>query len=246
MTRLLGYELRRLLLNKVFLALLAITGIFGYQVLAGNTIRGVAHTAPFSEWSYGAYLSAVLPLPLIALLFFITFLYTPHEKRVAAITEATPIDPRAYRAVRCLAMIVGYLVLVVMAVGIAWVWYAQVFGLKLFSAFIVPTLMTALPAMLLVLGVGLLAGRVHVGLLYALMLALLLLGQASLPLGIDWLGVTFFNEYPLTLPLGADGEPAFTVPGIVTAARWAIALTGAVLASVTVGRKINGAGAGRG
>ena len=69
------YELRRLLVNKFFLCLLLITAFYSYQTMSGEIILGIADTAPFSGWSYGVYLAKVLPLLLVSLLFFISFLY---------------------------------------------------------------------------------------------------------------------------------------------------------------------------
>ena len=67
------YECKRLLWNKFFFGILLILLLFGWQVLDQVTILGVAHTAPFSPWSFGDYLSRMLPLLWIGALFFLTF-----------------------------------------------------------------------------------------------------------------------------------------------------------------------------
>ena len=56
------YELKRLLVNKVFAVLLVITAFYSWQVLDREIVMGVAYTAPFSQWSYGAFLGNILPL----------------------------------------------------------------------------------------------------------------------------------------------------------------------------------------
>ena len=56
------YELRRTVRSKFFWGLLAVCLFFGWNTLKTATIRGAAHTAPFSPWSFGAYLSRLLPL----------------------------------------------------------------------------------------------------------------------------------------------------------------------------------------
>lgn len=216
MIKLYRYELKRLLFNKFFLGLLVVTGLYSYQILSGDIILGIANTAPFSSWSYGAYLADVLPLLLITLLFFITFLYSNKEKKVATLTSATPINPVHYGLVRYLAMITGYIVIAATVILISFVFYAQVFQFTSFGSFVLPTLFTLLPAMLFTLGVGLLAGRIHAGLLYALMLLLLVASQMPIPNAFDLLGVSFYQSVPSTLPLGIDGEPAFTI----SAASW--------------------------
>ena len=67
MHKIFHYELRRLLWNKFFFGLLAVTLFYAYQVFTGEIILGVAHTAPFSPWSFGCYLSRLLPPMLLAL-----------------------------------------------------------------------------------------------------------------------------------------------------------------------------------
>lgn len=229
MIKILFYELKRLLLNKFFFALLAVTSFYCYQVLSGEIILGVAGTAPFSEWSYGFYLARVLPLMLIMLLFFITFLYSKKEKQVQVLTGATPINPRRYGFIKSLAIMIGYLLISAVVIAISFVFYGNVFRYSQFSGFFIPILMTLIPAMLFVMGLGFVLGRIHPGLLYALMLALLLLGFITLPYGADLTGNSFFQYYPLTLPLGTDGEPAFTVPAIVRGGKILYSLVGILL-----------------
>ena len=52
-------------------------------MLHSVTILGVSHTAPFSPWSFGDYLSRMLPLLWIGMLFFLTFYTSPKARRVA-------------------------------------------------------------------------------------------------------------------------------------------------------------------
>lgn len=230
------YELRRLIWNKSYLGLVVIAGLYSYQFLGGDIIRGVAYTAPFSAWSYGAYLSSVLPILLITLLFFLTFLYSGTEKKVQAITGATPVDPRAYQAVRYAAMLVGFLLISVVVVLISFVFYSRLFGFTAFGDFVVPIVLTLIPAMLVTFGLGILAGMVHVGLLYALMLVLLVFSQVSLPPALDVLGGSFYRSYPLTLPAGPAGEPAFQLPAGILATRIGLSVAGAALIGLMLGR----------
>ena len=71
MRKIFRYELRRAVCNKFFLGLLVVCLFFGWQTLNGEVIQGVAHTAPFSAWSFGYYLAQELPLLSVALLFFL-------------------------------------------------------------------------------------------------------------------------------------------------------------------------------
>jgi len=75
------YECKRLLWNKFFAGLLLVLLFYGWQVLTGATILGVSHTAPFSPWSFGDYLSRMVPLLWIGSLFFLTFFTSGKARR---------------------------------------------------------------------------------------------------------------------------------------------------------------------
>ena len=62
MRKIFRYECRRLLWNKFFIGLAVVLLLYGALVLHAVTILGVSHTAPFSPWSFGDYLSRMLPL----------------------------------------------------------------------------------------------------------------------------------------------------------------------------------------
>ena len=51
MVKIFRYECKRLLWNKFFFGILAVTLFYGWQVLTGASILGVSHTAPFSPWT---------------------------------------------------------------------------------------------------------------------------------------------------------------------------------------------------
>jgi ABC-2 type transport system permease protein len=223
------YELKRLLLNKFFFALLIISVLYSYQILSGDIIVGIAYTAPFSGWSYGMYLANVMPLLLVTLLFFITFLYSNQEKQVKQLTFATPVNPLRYALVRCLAMVAGYLIISLFVIILSLIFYGVIFGFYGFTDFIVPILITLLPGMLFIFGVGLFAGSVQSNLLYALMILVLLIGFLPLPAFADLFGGHLFSTYPLKLPVGLDGEPIYSLPISFLLGRIFYSVTGAIL-----------------
>lgn len=96
MIKIFQYECKRLLWNKFFFGLLLILLFYGWQVLNSVTILGVSHTAPFSPWSFGDYLSRMIPLLWIGALFFLTFFTSGKAQRVNILTDATPVSPRRY------------------------------------------------------------------------------------------------------------------------------------------------------
>ena len=92
-------ECRRLLCNKFFIGLLAVLLFYAGQVFYAVALPGVAHTAPFSPWSFGAYLGRLLPLVWVGALFFLTFFTSARERRAAVLTAAALVGV----ALLCLA-----------------------------------------------------------------------------------------------------------------------------------------------
>jgi len=229
LTKIFKYELKRLVVNRFFFALLVISLVYSYIVLSGNIIIGIAHTAPFSSWSYGMYLASVLPLLLITLLFFITFLYSSQENRVKQITLATQMNPRKYCLIKCATIAVGYFIISLSVIVLSFVFYGWVFRFFAFSDFIVPIIVTLTPALLFIFGLGLIAGSVHPNILYALMAVVILLGLLPLPLFFDIYGTRAFSEYPLTLPIGPIGEPEFVMPLLFVLGRVMFSVTGVLM-----------------
>ena len=121
MNKIFRYELRRLLWNRLFFGILLVSLGYGWLTLTGSVVRGVAHTAPFSPWSFGYYLSQVLPLICLGELFFLAFFFSKEERLLRPLTQATPVRQRRYAALRCGAVLTATLVLclcvAVLAVG---------------------------------------------------------------------------------------------------------------------------------
>ena len=76
MNKIFRYELRRMVFSKFYLGLSAVTIWYGWQLLNTTTILGTAHTAPFSPWSFGCYLSRLLPLLWVSELFFLVYMFS--------------------------------------------------------------------------------------------------------------------------------------------------------------------------
>ena len=191
-----------------------------------DIIFGIANTAPFSGWSYGAYLTKVLPILLIALLFFISFLYSKQEKKVQTLTKATPVDPFRFQMLRCGTIIVAFTL--ISAVPIVYsLWFYKVnFHFINFGSFILPTIITLLPAMLFVFGAGMLGGRYHQGIIFVLMVVVILINYIPLPYAVDLSGGNFFTKYPEDLEIV---EPAFYMPATVLIGKSIYGLVGLVM-----------------
>ena len=57
MNKVIQYECKRLLWNKIFFGILIICLFLSFSLLHGEILMGVSNTAPFSPWSFGSYLS---------------------------------------------------------------------------------------------------------------------------------------------------------------------------------------------
>ena len=212
MAKIIRYECKRLLWNKFFVGLVLVLLFYGWQILTGATILGVAHTAPFSPWSFGDYLSRALPLLWIGALFFMTFFTSGKARRTAALTGAAPMSPRRYALARCTAALAGTALLALACLAEAAVFYGCYFGWYGWVELLVPALITLVPPLVFALGSGFLLGRLRSWLLYLWMLVPFVCLALPLPESLSLWHGSFFSRYPLA----ADSlDPAFALPTAV-------------------------------
>lgn len=229
MGKIFRYELWRLLWNKIFLGILAVTLGWGWVLLRGEVILGVADTAPFSPWSFGYYLARLLPMLCLGELFFLGFFTSGQERRVRVLTRAAPMDTWRYAAVRCAAVLAGTLLLCLSAAGLYAGFCAVLFGWRGFGSLLVPFLLVLLPPALFCAGLGWRLGNLRPELLYGLMAGVFLLSLVPLPQALDFSMGNFFQNYPLDLGVL---DPAFSVPGRVLAGRAGYLAVGLLAASL--------------
>ena len=234
MRKIFCYELRRLLWNRFFRGIALALLFYGWQVLGGVTILGVSHTAPFSPWSFGDYLSRMLPLLWIGALFFLTFFTSDKARRAAVLTNATQMPPNRYALARCAAALLGTGLLALCCLAEAAVFYKQYFDWHEWETLLIPALITLTPPLVFSLGSGWLLGQYRPWLIYVWMAAPLLCAALPLPevLGL-WNG-SFFTEYPLSL---GTLDPAFSVPPASMLAQWGLLGAGAGLLVFRPGRE---------
>ncbi|MCG4580941.1 hypothetical protein [Clostridium cochlearium] len=223
MSRIFKYELKRLIINKFFLGLLIISALYSHEIMCEYIILGVSNTAPFSGWSYGTYLAKILPILLVTLLFFISFLYQKQEKSVQALTKATPIDPFKFQMLRFGTIIMGFVLISAVPIIYSLCFYALNFDFTNFRSLVLPTVITLLPAMLFVFGLGVFGGQYHQGVVFVLMVVVILVSFIPLPYIVDLFGGNFFTEYPKSLNVV---EPAFSIPTSVVIGKVIYGLTG--------------------
>ena len=220
------YECKRLILNKFFFGILFVLLFYGWQVLSNATILGVSHTAPFSSWSFGDYLSRMLPLLWIGALFFLTFFTSSKARRAAVLTDATQTSPRRYALARCGAALSGTVLLSLACLVEAAVFYGRYFGWYAWGGLLVPALVTLLPALVFALGSGWLLGRIRPWLIYVWMAVPFACMALPLPKTLSLWNGSFFTNYPLTLGIL---DPAFSLPVSVVLAQCGLLLCGIAL-----------------
>ena len=211
------YELRRMLLNKLFFGMLLVNGLFAWFILSFDIIMGVAYTAPFSVWSYCVYLGKTLPLAMITILLLLANYYSRKQKQVEILTSATPVSSFCQIMIRTMAAGICFLLIYLVVIGLALLFYISFFRFHDFVAFILPSVLLLLPCFLFFVGLGQLLGSIHRSLIYVLML--LALAFNTLPSAFDFFGAGYFSTIPLTLPAGIEGEPPFEIGDAFLATR---------------------------
>jgi hypothetical protein len=228
------YELRRLIWNKFFIGLLIINVIYAWYILTTETIAGVAYTAPFSLWSFGAYFASILPLTILTMLFLLSVYYSKKEKQVEILTTATPVNKIYYALVRCAAVTICFLIICAILFCLGIYFYITIFDYRNILPFLLPSVILMLPCLLFTLGFGQLVGRVHQGLLFALMILALIIGFSGFGGNFDFFGHWYFSKYPISLPVGKDGEPAFIISSGFWIARLVYLVTGGLLLTFVI------------
>ncbi|MDE7193176.1 MAG: hypothetical protein K2O14_04320 [Oscillospiraceae bacterium] len=229
MTKVFGYELKRMLTSGLFIAMLAVNAVFAWYVLTTEVIEGIAYTAPFSVWSSCAFIGKTLPLAVITVLLLQAGYYGKQQKRVEIITSAAPMTYAQTMMIRTSVLGICFLVICLVDSLLGAVFFAAFFGYYGFGAFILPALLEIIPCFVFTVGIGHLAGRLHCSLIYALLPAVFIAGFIGASGAFDLFGGGFFSAYPLTLPIGADGEPGFVLNSAWLIARFIYLAAGAII-----------------
>lgn len=242
MRKIFRYECRRLLLNKFFAGLVLVLLAYGAMVLESATILGVSHTAPFSPWSFGDYLSRMLPLLWVGASFFLTFFTSGRARRAMALTDAAPMDARRYALARCAAALAGTALMALCCLLEAAAFYGRYFGWYAWGSLLLPALATLVPALVFALGCGWLLARIRPWLLYPWMLLPFAAAALPLPEALGLWNGSLFTALPLTL---GTLDPTFTLPASAVVAQLVLLACGAIALFVRPKRLGIGAAARR-
>lgn len=209
--KILRYEMKRIWLGRLFPIMLVCNCIYALMWMQQSGIPGIAGTAPFSEWTYLAYCGAMLPPAALTLLLLQANYYSPKQQKCDILLLATPYTVSALTLVRLITLAICFLVLFLLEFAVFAVPCVYLFGKTCVLTYVFCGLLHMLPAVVLTLAAGGMAGRLHGRLIYVLAAVLFLAGTAETGKAFELFGCAFFSEYPLTLQPGADGEPAFVI-----------------------------------
>jgi hypothetical protein len=184
------YELRRVLFSKPYLLLTACTLAYACFLLKTQTMLGFNDTAPYSEWTFLAYLLKLSPFLTSVSLFFAARQTTPKEKAVEALASATPMPASVRHTLMTAALGAGYLLAAILTVSAYFVFCARVFALTLRIGYLSLAALVLLPQAVFFTGLGLWLGRIGSNLAYALIAFLFFAAfiGLTLPPGLDVLG----------------------------------------------------------
>lgn len=225
--KIMKYEMKRLLLSKVYLVLLLITGWFSYNVLKTKTIYGLNDTAPFSEWSYSSFLLDINPFLLVIVLMFCTYIFSKKEEAVKTITMTTKIKPTTYFCIKSITIAVAYFLTVTVVIAISFIFYNRVFQFNNFGQFAKPILLILIPSVLFVSGIGMFIGNINGNLLYIFIPIMFLITNSGVLSIIS--GKNLVNSILESKVADIMGNLAFDIPQGFVISRMALGVIGILL-----------------
>ncbi|MGI6664261.1 MAG: hypothetical protein ACOX3W_02385 [Christensenellaceae bacterium] len=227
--KLLRYEIQRILRSKVYLILGLITLVYSVYVLQSSILNGESGTAPFSEWSFLAYWLAVMPVLVIVILVYAAKTNDGEEQRVGKVTGATPTKKGEQLSAKAWGILIATTLVCILVTITAYVFYYMKFKIIAPMHLLLVMLLIIIPQIFFLLGVGLLAARLHVGAVYPIIGFFLFahVTQLMLPMPIDFIGNSILSIPRGTYPIA--GAIPFTIPTMYLIVRVAVLCVGVLL-----------------
>lgn len=214
--KILAYELRRLLFKKVYLLLLAVTGLLAYHTLSTRTVMGIGGSAPFSMLSYADFLIVINPFLLVILLFLCSNVYSLHEASVRTITMAAPISKPRYLLLKSLSIVIAYLLPVFVVTGVSVVFYYQLFGGEVIDLSLwLPMAAVLAPCSVFIFGLAMFLGRKNGKFILALIPVVFIAGTTGVlqfPVTIDLFSNSLIAKLVMDVHDGMGDT--FDLPGL--------------------------------
>ena len=226
MNKIYGYECKRLIFNKFFIGIGVLILIYGWQVLKNVTILGVSFTAPFSAWSFGDYVSRMTVFLWIGTLILLSFYHSKEEKRREGIFAATSLKPCVHELLRCGAVLTAAIILVILTILPAVIFYGNAFQLYPFGMIALVSLITLLPVVVFALGSGKLLAHAGRPFLFLWMIVPFVLKALNLPEAFGLFNGSLFADRPLALGVL---DPEFSLPAGTVIAQCMVFMLGLAL-----------------
>jgi hypothetical protein len=176
------YELKRLLISKEYLLLLAVTLAYAVSLLRGIVTFGANFTAPFSRPTFGAYCTSLAPFLFILLLVLCARQSKASERGAESIISATPIPLHIFRLLRYGAVACAFLVAAALPVTACFLFYRLVFDYTVVGNLFWLGLLLLLPPAVLLFGAAMFFGRRRTAVIYVLLAAVLIVSVFRIPL----------------------------------------------------------------
>lgn len=232
--KLFAYEWRRIFFSKPFFLMTGLIVAVSAFELKNSVLYGVMDTAPFSEWTFLAYLTGLFPYICAAMLFFVSRLTAPQTLSVEAITSATPTPARTRYFIRLAAILLCYLLLAALITAAYHAYIALTFDVH--GVGIGLAALMLLPPALFCLGMGAWLGRAHTNLVYV-MVALLFFAsfiRFSPPMPVDIIGKSILDTADTSMLV--NGVIPFSLPSGYLPNRLGMGAVGVVLCAAYLAR----------
>ncbi|MPM34455.1 hypothetical protein SDC9_81038 [bioreactor metagenome] len=208
------YEIKRLLLSREYLLLLAATLVYGALLLRSTVMFGTNFTAPFSPLTFRTYCASLAPFLFVLLLVLCARQLKASERGAQAIISATSLPLPVFRLLRYGAIGCAFLIAGTLPVTACFLFYRLVFDYTAVGALLGLGLLFLVPPAILLFGAAMFLSSETTAALYVLLAAVLILSlfQIPLPECIDIAG-SAADSAPT--PAFLAGRGAFTGLGMV-------------------------------
>lgn len=232
--KLFAYEWRRIFFSKPFFLMAGLIVAVSILELKNSVLYGALDTAPFSEWTFLAYLTGLIPYICAAMLFFVSRLTAARTLSVEAIASATPMPARTRYCIKLAAVLLCYLLLAALLTAMYHAYTALTFGAR--GTRIGLAALLLLPPALLCLGVGAWLGRAHTNLVYVMVALLFFISfiRFTPPMPVDIIGKSILETADASML--ANGVIPFSLPSGYLPSRLGMGVVGVALCAAYLAR----------
>ena len=234
--KILRYELKRIRLGRLYPIMLLCNIVYACIWMWQIGLSGVGGTAPFSKWTYLAYCGAMLPAAVLSLLLSQANFFSEKQQKADILPLSSPYTAGELMLIRITALLICFLIIFLAEYLLFAIPFALFFGTAGVLGYPLIGLIHMLPTVILMLTLGCLIGKIRGWLIYVLAAVTFITGLAQFSVPFDLFGNKFFSEYPLKLPTGSAGEPAFEIVPLWICSRIVFFAVGAVILLLSVRR----------